>query len=731
MNSPYTRNDSIYDSLFTDTYLPVEEYATFDLTMTDAQLQKMFINDLNENIAWWNQKPWNLEDADKANIDYLLGDQMQTIDGFTKEDKDPDNRMFSSMRAMLSYATGQLARPEVTPSRGDDIYLKSAHDVQAAAYQHAMDNDVEEKTRAAALNLIARKRGFMKLRWDPNAGVDGDIVTEVCNPEDIIIGRYSKFLDNPHVIYHRLRASIDELCMRFPDKETDIKAAFSIKKGVYTQMSKYVTYFEAWFTYIDNGVPKEGVCWFLDTPALILDKEPNPNWLYKGNIKKEKELNLLSCPPKPFVYFNYINTGHYFIDETSLFDQMRPIQARLNKRLVQFDKNIDYMNGRWIASKGALSEEDAYKMVNKGSKTVTLVDTTQVGDNVNNAVKVETPNQLPAQVYQSILDSRTEIDQMGGTPSIFRGSQPDGHDTATRDLLLKQQAGALQDDLVRAISKGMTRYYRILLQMMKVYYDDDYWFQTKGGDGKYAFIMLNSGLIDSNIKIGVQVDSTLPLDKASQRSMAMDLWKAGNAIDYRTFMEDLGLDNPEVRTERYLRSKIDPIGYLKSVEGQQVNNDAETDIMLLIANKTPEERDVYDEDYLNYFNMYVTSNRFSKLRGPKSKDNPDADPEAAQRIIAYLMAVQHVAQETANLQGTFLDQAGMSTAPLTPPAPQKSIKIMGTLDPADSAQAAGLPPPQPPAAPQIPGQSPQVPGPPPQQGGLAGAIQAQPPMPPR
>lgn len=725
MNSPYTLSDSVYDSLFTETYLPVEEYAAFDLTMTDAQLQKMFINDLNENIAWWNQKPWNLEEADKANIDYLLGDQMQTIDGFARDDKDPDNRMFSSMRAMLSYATGQLARPEITPSRGDDIYLKSARDIQAAAYQHASDNDVDEKTRAAALNLIARKRGFLKLRWDPNAGINGDIVTEVCNPEDIIIGRFAKFLDNPHVIYHRLRASIDELCMRFPDKEADIKAAFSIKKGVYTQMSKYVTYFEAWFTYIDKGTPKEGVCWFLDSPALILDKEPNPNWLYKGNIKKEKEVNLSSCPPKPFIFFNYINTGHYFIDETSLFDQMRPIQARLNKRLVQFDKNVDYMNGRWIANKNALSEEDAYKMVNKGSKTVTLVD----AEDVTKAVSVETPNQLPPQVYQSILDSRTEIDQMGGTPSIFRGSQPDGHDTATRDLLLKQQAGALQDDLVRAISKGMTRYYRVLLQMMKVYYDDDYWFQMRGGDGKYQFILLNSGLIDSNIKIGVEVDSTLPLDKASIRQTAMDLWKAGQAIDYRTFMEDLGLDNPEIRTERYLRSKIDPIGYLQSVEGQQINDDAETDIMLLTANKVPEERDTYDEDYLNYFNMYVTSNRFNKLRGPKSKNNPDANPEAAQRIIAYLMAVQHVAQQTANLQGVMLDAAGMSTAPLTPPAPQKSIKIMGTLDPAESAQAAGLPPPQPPVAPQA-GQQPSPQ--PPQMGGLASVVQPPSvPIPPR
>lgn len=716
MNNPYSLNSSLYDNLFGSTYLPAEEYEAFDLTVSDEQLQKMLINDLNENVSFWNQKPWNLEETDKDNIDYLLGDQMTVANGFSKDDKDPDNRMFSSMRAMLSYATGQLARPEITPSRGDDIYLKAARDTQAAAYQHAADNDVEDKTRAAALNLIARKRGYMKLRWDRNAGLNGDIVTEVCNPEDIIISRFAKYLDNPLVIYHRMRASVDELCARFPDKKADILAAFGIKKGVYTQMSKYVTYFEAWFTYMDGDLPKEGVCWFIDTPALILDKEPNPNWIYKGSTSKEKEVNLLSCPPKPFVSFNYINTGHYYIDETSLFDQMRPIQSRLNKRIIQFDKNVDFMNGRWVYSKKSVDEADALKFVNKGSRTMLGVN----ADDVSTAMHVETPTQMPKEVYQSILDSRTEIDQMGGTPSIFRGSQPDGHDTATRDLLLKQQAGALQDDLVRAIGKGMEKYYRILLQMMKVYYDDDYWFQTKGGDGKYQFIMLNSGLIDSNIKVSVQVDSTLPLDKASVRQTSLDLWKMGQAIDYRTLMEDLGLPNPEIRTERYLRSKIDPIGYLNSIETQQINDDAETDIMLLIAGKTPEERDTYDEDYLNYFNMYVTSNRFAKLQTPKTRDNPEGNPEAAQRIVAFLMAVQHVMQQSANLQGVILDQAGITTADITPPAPQKTIRIMGQLDPAQSATAAGLaPPPAPPAPGTVSGQAPS-----PQPGGLASALPA-------
>src|SRR4029077_15373903 len=133
-------------------------------------------------------------------------------------------------------------------------------------------------------------------------GTYGDIVTEVCNPEDIIIDRHAKYGDNPNIIYHRIRCTIEELCAKFPKKATQIYQIFSIKQGRYTQTSRIVTYFEAWFTYMDDKrVPKEGVAWFLHDPApLILDKMPNPNWVYSGDDKKDKQPNVAATPPKPF-----------------------------------------------------------------------------------------------------------------------------------------------------------------------------------------------------------------------------------------------------------------------------------------------------------------------------------------------------------------------------------------------------------------------------------------------
>lgn len=685
--NPHSTNDNAYEPLFSETYLPEEQYEMFNLSMPDETLQKMLINSLDSNISYWNQKPWNLEVTDKENTNFLLGNQhnvAQFVQTQASGEFD-DNRLIASVRAILSYATGSLAKPEITPSRADDDYIKMARSIQNALYQHSADEKVDQKTRAAVMNLLVRKRGYMKLRYDPNSGVYGDIVTEVCNPEDIIIDRFAGFMGNPNVIYHRIRCTVDELIAKFPKKANDIRIAYSIKAGRFSQMARYVTYFEAWFTYMDQqNIPREGVCWFVPEHNLILDKMPNPNWIYSGNDKKDKETNVSVRPPKPFVWFNYINMGHSFIDETCLFEQARPQQELLNNRLKQFNKNVDFMNGRWIYSKKALADEDAARFVNKGSRTLLGVKAEDVGK----AVQVLTPGAMPQQVYESIIDSRNEIDGLMGTPSVFKGSQPTSQDTLGRDIMVKQQAGMLQDDLVRAVNIGMEQYYQIKLQMMRVYYTDDYWFQVKGGDGKFDFIMLNGDVIDSNVKIGVQVDSTLPLDKASIRQTAMDLWKSGQAIDYETFMKDLGLPDPEIRTERYLRSKIDPIGYMNSVNQGIDNNDAEVDIMLLTAGKDPTERDSYDEDYLNYFNHYLTLNKFRTL-----------PPEVQQRITTFLQEVQQRAERSAQLGEAMLDDAGITTAPITPPAPVKTVRmnLAGNLDPQDSEQVAGVQPPQAPA----------------------------------
>lgn len=694
---PYSQTQNVLEQSFTELHTDSTDFEELNLTMSNDDLDKMLITSLEADRDHWNQKPWNLEEVDVVNTAFLLGDQVDAKEYLKGETQYQDNRLFSSSRAILSYATGQLAKPDITPSRGDEIYLKGARDTGAALYQDSADDHVDLQVRAAVLNLISRKRAYIKLRYDPNIGAYGKVISEVCNPEDVILCRYSGYMKNPAKIYHRLRCSVAELCAKFPDKEAKIKDAFSVRRGVYTQTSKMVTYFECWFTYTDKDLkPKEGVAWFIHEKHLVLDKMANPNWIYLKSRKKEMEANVTNLPPKPFVIFNHINTGHSAIDETCLIEQALPLQRQLNKRLRQIGENADYVNGRWIADSNAFSEQDARKLINKGARTVAMADFKKSGG--TEPLKNVAPAALGQWVENTIYDYRNEIDGLMGTPAQFKGSDPKSNDTLGRDLLLKQQAGALQDDLVRAVAVGMSNYYEIKLQLWRVNYTDDYWFQTKGGDGKYEFILINGDKIDTDVKVSTQIDSTLPLDKASIRSTAMDLWKAGNAIDYKSLMEDLGLPNPDVRAERYLNSMLDPPGYLASIKSDDINADAESDIQLLIMNKVPEEHDNYDQAYFDYFNKMVASNRFAKLQGPKSKDNPTGNPEAAQRITMFLIAVQHAMMQSLTLQESMAPPAQPGTAVQGDPNMLESQQAPGGQQPPNPAMQPAMPPTGAPAA---------------------------------
>lgn len=672
----------VLDEAIDNTLPDATDYATYDIDMPDADLLNMLVKSQDDNIEHWNKKPWDLQNTDKRNINYLLGQpEDQTITIQIDGEEFTNNRLFTSVRSILSYATGQVAQPEIGPSTSDKVQVSLARGLQMGLYEHAVAEDADELFRVALLSLITRKRAYLKMRYDPDAGVDGDIVTEFKPAEDITIDRFSSYNKDPNILYDRCRCTIDELIAMFPDKSVQILAHYSIKRGQYSQMSRMVVYYEAWFSYMKDGKKQQGLAHFLPNSNIILSKEKNPNWLYKGSAKTQKQKNVTNCPPKPYVDFSYFNLGNSPIDETCLFDQAVPLQRLINKRIKQITDNADYVNGRWVYNKKVIEEADAKRFtMAKSTNNALGADSDDVGKAIINIQS----SQLPAYIYNSLIDARNELDTVMGTPSQFRGETPSSSDTLGRDQMVKQQAGMLQDDLVRAVNKAYKKYYTLKLQLMAVYYSEDHTFSQKGGDGSYLFFVVNGDNIDTNVKVGVQIDSTLPLDKASIRATALKLARL-NRIDNLTLFEDLGMPDPEIRTERLSRSLLDPAGYMQSVSTDMDNTDAEQDIMQVTAGKTPDERSVYDENYLNYWNAFMTKNRFTML-----------PQDAKQRIVVFLQFIQQKAQAMQTLQATQTDNAGLLA--FNPQPKQPNISITGALTPQEAAQVAGVQQPQPGAA---------------------------------
>lgn len=657
------------------------EVQLFDLDLDDDQLIRICSNQLEDDINHWEKEPWLLSLTDKENIAYLLGIQKDSkVSNPNTETPYVDNRLFTAVRATLAYVTGHTAKPDLLPSKTDDKYLHIARQTGLGLYQHALDHDANKQFRIAVKNLIARKRGCIKLRYDEDYGPFGDIITENVDPADIVVGRFSKYGKNPERIYHKQKASIQELCNKFPDKKDDIFALYGFKRGTYSQVSRVITYWECWFTYYDNDGEAEGLCWFIPNTDIILGKMQNPNWIYKGSKKTQKITNMTDSPIKPFIWFNYWNTGRSFIDETCLFDQGRPLQDILNKRGRQIVENADYANPRILANGRLWDESDAKKFVNKNAKTIGLLNNMDPDANINNAVMVIQPSQLPSFVMEDKLDARVELDTMMGTPTQFQGANSSNSNaTLGQDLLIKNQAGALQDDLVSVVNHAWETYYTYLVQMMNTYLTDDYYVMTKGKDGDYNHIMLNNSTIDTNVRVTVTVDSTLPLDKQAQAATAVQLAQM-QRIDDLSLFEMLGLPDPEKLAERKLRWEIDRYTYMESIEQKLLSAEAEADITMIINGKTPEDRDDYDEDYLNHWNLFMTKPRFLQL-----------PPKIKVKLVDYLHMIANRAAMTQGLTDSMLNPAGIIDRPPIMPLPKRTenIRLQGMMSPQQTAQIAG------------------------------------------
>lgn len=630
-----------------------EPYEMFDLDMPDSRLIQMVDKSLTDSIDHWNKWPLLHEKADTENVKYWMGEQMSDRYVAPSGDALPNmgNRLQTSSRAVLAYVNSKVANPEIAPSNGEETSKQFARDVRWTLYQHGLDHNLKVKVKKATTNLVVQKRGYLKLRFDPLSGPFGDIEVDYVSPEDVVLDKDSVWGQDPPRVWFKQRCTIEELIMKFPAKEAEIKAVFEIGRGVYSQLSRRVTYWECWFTFYDKK-RKEGLCWHLPKGKVILGKMLNPNFIYTGDDAKDRLVNFMPFPPKPLVSFSYMNTGKSGMDETSLFEQAKVLQDLYNKRRKQIMENNDNINGRTVVDTTAVNEDDAAKFFSKKYKAILGIKPSQ-GMNVTNSVYHIPHNPLPAQSTEEAYDYRNEIDQIMGTPNIFRGEQSKNN-TLGQDERLIEQAGALQDDLAASIDEGMQDYYRKLFQFQKVYYTEDHWFQVRGDDGKYDFIVMNTDNMDTNVKISVESGSTMPTNKKEIRDIVVQAANA-NKVDDLTFWEALQygkLPDPETIVERTQKQLNDPASFLNDVEKQKFNREAAVDIVMINSGKEPPVRDEYGQAYLEYMNMFIMGNKFIAL-----------EPDIQEALKIHLAAAGATAARTANLQSTQVDDAAAAGIP--------------------------------------------------------------------
>jgi len=585
-----------------------------------------------------------------------------------------DNRQFTSVRTIVPFLTARITAAEVTPANGNDLSLQFAHDFEEALQKHAEKQMARAKIRLAVQDVLRGERvGILKWRFD---GTLNNVVLEHVPPESVVIGKRAKLFEEPDYLCHTLERSVADLLRMFPDKQDKIKKLFGITKGTPSQLEKVHEVKEEWL-WCDVEDKKElvvGWSW----QNFLFGKVKDPNWNENGK-------NVIDSPMIPFVFFNFLNDGSGYIDQTSFIEQARYLQINYNKRGQTIAENAKYGGtGVPIFGKGSITQKDVAKIRFSPIQRV-LLDS----PDVNKAFTVWQSTPLPQYIVEDKYDDRNSIDNIWGTPNIFRGEQSKNN-TLGQDVMVRDQAEGRLSDPVDCIDDSMTRFYQLEAQLAYRYLDEAKYYNYLGNDGKFVSVVISQADIAKNlgIQINVKAGTSLPIDRAQKRAIIMELLKL-NRVGTLTAYKELNIfDDPEAVYKEFVLEQLDPQSSIDEVDKNKFNREANEDLQLVIGGKEPEEREDIEDEYVAYLNDWLLTDKYKLLQ--------EKDQDAAARVSVFVDSVIDKASRKA-------DKLAMQPAPddeAVPPEVAAAVEAaqggqppVGAPQPPAPAMAGTTPPP--------------------------------------
>jgi len=708
---------------------PQSDYNLDDLSNRDGELSQLpvisldlpdayIIKNLHANIEdskdWYNDiNHHNLKNKRLKNAQMLQGMHLAENKLYRHQTPFIDNELFVGIDAIISYVCAQTPRAEVYPADDAPESIVLAQNLEKYMHAHSEKFELPRKLEGAVYNLIGKYVGILKLRWDPLYGKNGEIVPEVVDPNHIIIDHNTKLGENPRFICHVLKDNVEGLIARFPDKEDEILNHFSIKRKGARNMSAEVAYREVWFTYYEKNEPKEAVAWYVED--IVLDKQPNPNWLYDDEGE-----NFLETPMKPFIPFNLTNDGSNWLDKTNALEQAIPQQDILNKLGRQVLDNLATANGFKVIDSHALSKDDAQNFT--GDPNQLLLVKTKPNQRVNDVVAQLSPQIVSGELISQLANTKQTIHGIMGTPSQFTGTDENKTETASESIMIKNQASGRQDKIVRSVDYGMDKYFKFLAQMITVWYTVKHYATVNGGDGKFDFIEMHRDKINKGMSVRVQSGTTLPFDKSRQESVAINLLKMGVISPYDGY-KLLHMDEPQKLYDNFMKWKSDPTQLAVDIAVNDANADAAVDWTELMHGDIPKDRKDPTHEYIEQMRKLLITDEFRDAK-PKIQANiikfinravdsleirTELDQASTQQPAPRPLPPQVVATGVPQVQPPIqqLPQPGMQSVASTPTSPMQNI--LNSQPPTPLVQQPSPMPGVPPTAGQSPqGQAPQA-----------------------
>jgi hypothetical protein len=686
----------------------IDELTVLSIDIPDIKIVKNLDQRIQDSQDYWNTTDgFNLEKTRNDNKRLYIGKALDTRSLYRFQMPYVENQIYIAEQAIKAYLTSQTPQSEVAPAQDTPSSKQFAIDLEKIHISWSQMMALDETLEHMVQNGLNMRGAFGEFEWDPNYGANGEIVFNVLNPEHCVVDKNAEQSDNPAFFAIKKKASVNELCSRWPEKKDEIYKECGIVRGTYAQLESVVDYWKVYLTYYDKKYEaQEAVVYYFGD--LVLEKNKDPNWLY-SNPKR----NFLKVHTKPIIPLNFDNDGSHWIDSTSAVEQASSIQSVLNKRGRQLMEVADKANGILIVSQDSgLTKDDLQNLT--GDPNQRLIIKT-MGKDTQSMVYQVPPPEVPNFLYQDKVDLRTTVHAIMGTPSEFTGSNDgDAHDeTLGQSLMKKNQASGRQDLYVRCLDRFLDRFYNMLTQMMVVWYDTEHYFVYNGGDGEFDHLVASRYLFEDGMQVSVKSGSTPPLDKEREEAIALSLMKEG-AISPLDLYKMLHLPKPQKLYDNMSKYKADPMSLARDAMDELDETKAYMDYTIIMAGKKAEEPKDVNKEYILTCRKLMLTDEFLK-----------ADKKLQ---TAYL---KHVEKAISSLElRTSLDI--MSKEGIQLLEPQQPIQ---PLPPPVMQPAPGMMPPQGmPGMPPAPGGAPMPPGqpgmPPPQGQPPQGPLQGM-PMPPQ
>lgn len=586
----------------------------FDLQLDDKDLLSMIAKPMRDSEAYWNDT-FNLKKVRETNMNLWLPNHWKDKDVYDYQEEYlyQDNRTFTSVETICSVVNSRIAQPNVMPGQDNVISKQIASDLQKVLYAHSEKYRTADLFRMSTRNLMLKRVGFIKLRFDTSVGEYGDIIPEHVSPEDIVVDQDARWGEVPRFIAQRIRNKTgEELIAMFPDERQGIYDLLGVSRrdtkgnlvAYKSQLGKKKNIWEVWFRYYDQPNKKYGgaLAYVDENFQKVLGKMRNPNFNYEDETKNGMCSNLLDFPEPPFFPANYLNDGSSYIDLTTMVEQAAPLQRILDRRGFQIMENAEMAGSGLVFNTQMIKKGDIARLVGAPDERI------GVKGDVTKAVMRIAPPILPNWVIEDKADARNEMDNIFATHDISRGEQS-GNKTLGQDQMQQSQDYTRMDDVARAVERQGSNYYRYLVQMMKVYWTEEHWMWATGEDGQYDHVMMKSDIIEDGIDVSVDANSTLPPNKKSQLSFAGELAPLGLIDPLSLYEVGSGgvLPSPKKMMERLIKWKTDPMSFTSDMQTDEIDRNAFMDIQILLRGESPKPRDEITPEYLKFLNNYMTS----------------------------------------------------------------------------------------------------------------------------